>query len=242
MIDGHVIRNRRIERGISQPELARRAALHCGILAHIERTGAVGDLSIGQLDRIGRCLGLPPTLDSKGAAACPDAVELGALIGRQETTGRSASDLCWALGWSHSRMENALEELRRCLSAAGQSLVIGEHEALEIEPMNSDRTVKALRSLPTRVGVGDLTPSQLRIVLTVARLTKTPDGVLLQAFDHSDRPAIGGLVRQGYLSVDGDRVELGEVALESLEPVLDRFRPSSEQTARYNRRRFEAEL
>lgn len=226
MIDGNLIRERRIERGLSQIELARRAALHCGVLAEIERTGTVGEVSIGQLERIRNALGLPPTTQPNTLDPSTDVATLGAMIGRVETNGRRVCDLGWALGWPQSRLEAAIDELRQHLTKLGQALVVDGNGALQIEPADISDASQAISGLPSRDKSGDLSAQEKGVVLMLARTCDWEDPVLLLYFSLVERRAIDRLVKRGYVTVTDNCVELGEIALTSLAPVLDKFRLS----------------
>lgn len=237
MNPGELIRQRRIELGITPREVARRAGVHASVLRNVEASGSVEALSVRQLRAIESVTGvsvaqlLRSTSEQVTESAGSDSAALGALLlKRQHEFGLTPPTIARSFGWDLRRFELAKEALSIQLLSSGGKIVEGEDGALEIVNAQSSEVALAEELIFEQPEAFELDDDQLSILLDVADCHDFRIFRLYSEYSERDRRRIADLVAVGILETNGDCVELSPRSVVSMEPIMGFKRASQSFT------------
>ena len=222
ILDGDRVRSLRLERGISQRELARRLRVTSIVIRNLEEGRNHSELTLRLLDELADALVVDPsalvqrrqTHDAQGANAVEgDVRKLGAVLA-SERTGLTSKALALAAGWKLDRLAKARTALNEQLQAVGMTVAVGS-SGWKLQP---DMTALSWQD---ELRLGQARHSERGLLLREAELLRAAvDGALTpqweQHIGNADRVALGGLLKAGLVVRSEDGVGLSAAVSQSL--------------------------
>lgn len=218
LIDGQVVRTRRLQLGLSQRRLASAAGISLATLTDIENhDGQDRSVTVASLRRLAEALDLTPARLVEVVAvdeptepepvaedAQPDDVPLVARLLLDATAALHVDDIAHALGWSYRRADDALDRLDGHLSGTGLHVQLVSGRAL-LRPQAGTDTAAALIA-PVLAARRGIDRGQAALLHTTVRSLQETG----RASGHGQR-GMASLLLTGLLEDDGGRrVRLGD--------------------------------
>lgn len=221
ILDGDRVRSLRLERGLSQRELARRLRVSSSVVRYLEEGRNHTELSLRFLDELADALAVDPgalvqprSREANGSSATEDDVrKLGAILAA-ERTGLTSKALAFATGWKLDRLSKARAALTAQLRPVGMTVACGSG-GWKLQP---DMTALTWQD---ELRLGKARQSERGLRLREAELLRAAlDGALTpqweQHIGNADRVALGGLLKSGLVVRHNDGVGLSESASRGL--------------------------
>ncbi|MFN8132099.1 MAG: helix-turn-helix transcriptional regulator [Solirubrobacteraceae bacterium] len=226
LIDCALIARRRLQRGLSQRELAHRLGFSAATVRRLETVAAQPELSLRELSALAGELGAAPAQllasgageddtaarqEPSGLQGDADAAVITAALASLDRPA-SRAEIAAGLGWPLGRVEAALHAAARRLHGSGLDILIRPSGDVCLIPapglVSRDQERELARARLARRG---LRSSEARLLLMIARGERLP-----LRLPRNDRVALGALINAGLVQNDGTRLCLSEAAAHAL--------------------------